>query len=706
MKTIAKVLTVYFLLTLSNGDTSLTNERKDYIIYMGNGKETGIPNADHHHTLLSTAIGNEKLAMEHVIRSYGRSINAFAARLLPHEAERLKKIQGVVSVFPSTVRKVVTARSWDFVGLPLSAKRNITVESDLIVGLLDTGIDTANPIFNDKGFGPPPAKWKGSCDKGDNFTGCNKVIASNIMSEYVGYLDANKVIGARYYSNGASPPYEVVTPADFEGHGTHTASTAAGLAMAGASFYGLGKGTVRGGVPSARVAMYKTCWALSCTDIDMLAAFDDAIADGVDILSISIAANIVQTYYTDVLAIGAFHAMRKGILTVCAGGNAGPSYGAVKNNAPWIFTVAATSLDRNFVTEVTLGDGQKIPVKGKIIQCDFLDPGSAEIAISAIKGVGIIFSESSDEVKDHNSPMPIPTTVVTSKQAMIINHYINTTKYPTAVIEKTKIVKQSAPFVGSFSSRGPNPNSNTILKPDIAAPGVNILAGYTRLLSPSELSSHIEPGGEPLSRPYVTHFSHFGSTATDVVEDGPFGGPFAYGAGQMSPVTAVDPGLIYDLGEPDYISFLCNEGLSGSLLGMIVGTGPVKCPNYSKPNYNMNYPSMQYSGHANSTNPTINVVFTRTVTNVGHAKSVYKAIVKRVDKGLSVRVVPKTLKFIKVGEKKSYKVLVKTNGTSVPFWSGLLEWNDSKHRVRSQIVIVDERKLNPSTQLEVDIYGS
>ncbi|KAK9126447.1 hypothetical protein Scep_015293 [Stephania cephalantha] len=681
--------------------------------------------------------------MEHKIYSYGRSINAFAARLLPHEAERLRGLQGVVSVFPSTVRKVVTARSWDFVGLPLSAERNITVESDLIVGLLDTGIDMDNPIFNDKGFGPPPAKWKGSCDKGDNFTGCN-----------------NKVIGARYYSNGAAPPYEVVTPADFEGHGTHTASTAAGLAMAGASFYGLGKGTVRGGVPSARIAMYKTCWTLSCTDIDMLAAFDDAIADGVDIMSISIASNTVQTYYTDVLAIGAFHAMRKGILTVCAGGNEGPSYGVVKNNAPWIFTVAASTLDRNFVTEVTLGDGRKFPgstvinsfslgrknypltdalraankstpsgstisncdaaaldanmVKGKIIQCDFFDPGSAELAISAIKGVGIIFSESSEEVKDHNSPTPIPTTVVTSKQAMIINHYINTTKNPTAVIEKTKIVKQSAPFVGSFSSRGPNPNSNTILKPDIAAPGVNILAGYTRLLSPSgfysdkRIVNYNFMSGTSMACPHVAgasayvksmhpHWSPAAiksalmTTTTDVVENGLYGGPFAYGAGQMSPSTAVNPGLIYDLGEPDYISFLCNEGLSGSLLGMIVGTGPVKCPNYSKPNYNMNYPSMQYSGQANSTNPTINVVFTRTVTNVGHAKSVYKATVKRVDKGLSVRVVPKTLKFNEVGEKKSYKVLVKTNGTSsVPYWSGLLEWNDSKHRVRSQIVIIDE----------------
>lgn len=131
--------------------------------------------------------------------------------------------------------------------------------------------------------------------------------------------------------------------------------------MPGASLYGLAEGIARGGVPSARIAMYKVCWPAGCSDVDLLAAFDDAIADGVDIINLSIGGPSVE-FFQDPIAIGAFHAMKKGILTACSAGNSGPYIGTVQNVAPWIMTVAATSSDRQFRTGVILGNGVKTSV--------------------------------------------------------------------------------------------------------------------------------------------------------------------------------------------------------------------------------------------------------------------------------------------------------------------------------------------------------
>lgn len=121
-------------------------------------------------------------------------------------------------------------------------------------------------------------------------------------------------------------------------------------------------GTARGAVPSARVAMYKVCWASSgCTDMDILAAYDAAIHDGVDVISFSISGGVAN-YVRDSVAIGAFHAMKKGIITVASAGNDGPSLGSVVNHAPWFVTVAASGIDRQFISKVHLGNGKDVSV--------------------------------------------------------------------------------------------------------------------------------------------------------------------------------------------------------------------------------------------------------------------------------------------------------------------------------------------------------
>uniref|UniRef100_A0A7N2MF69 Peptidase S8/S53 domain-containing protein n=1 Tax=Quercus lobata TaxID=97700 RepID=A0A7N2MF69_QUELO len=182
--------------------------------------------------------------------------------------------------------------------------------------------------FNDKGFGPPPSKWKEKCQASTNFT-CN-----------------NKIIGARYYrSDRVFEKEDIRSPRDSGGHGTHVASIsiAARNLVNMASVQGLGLGTARGGFPSARIAVYKVCFG-GCYDADILVAFDDAIADGVDIISVSLGGS-AKSYFTDTVAIGAFHAMRNGILTSTSIGNGGPDLGSISNFSPWSLSVAVSTTD-------------------------------------------------------------------------------------------------------------------------------------------------------------------------------------------------------------------------------------------------------------------------------------------------------------------------------------------------------------------------
>lgn len=158
----------------------------------------------------------------------------------------------------------------------------------------------------------------------------------------------------------------MLSPLDMDGHGTHTSSTLAGKHVPNASLFGLANGTSRGAVPSARIAMYKVCWENSgCSDMDILAAFDAAIHDGVDVISISIGGGS-SNYTSDSIAVGAFHALKKGIITLASAGNDGPSLGSLANHAPWLLTVAASGIDRAFSSKVVLGNGLNVSVSTTI----------------------------------------------------------------------------------------------------------------------------------------------------------------------------------------------------------------------------------------------------------------------------------------------------------------------------------------------------
>ncbi|TKY53888.1 Subtilisin protease SBT5.3 [Spatholobus suberectus] len=182
---------------------------------------------------------------------------------------------------------------------------------DTIVANLDTGVWPESPSFRDDGMGPIPSRWKGTCQHDITGFRCNR-----------------KLIGARYFNKGyiayagpnATFNSTLNTARDYEGHGSHTLSTIGGTFVPGANVFGLGNGTAEGGSPKARLATYKVCWppidGNECFDADIMAAFDMAIHDGVDVLSLSLG-GAAMDYFDDGLSIGAFHAIKKASLS-CA----------------------------------------------------------------------------------------------------------------------------------------------------------------------------------------------------------------------------------------------------------------------------------------------------------------------------------------------------------------------------------------------------
>ncbi|CAN0862000.1 Subtilisin-like protease SBT4.15 [Linum grandiflorum] len=742
---VAVALSLLFCSSSSADD----GERMSYIIYMGTSppaEQNHVLAANRHHLLLSTILRDEDLAHEVKLVSYGKIFDGFAAKLSPTEAQNLQDNPSVVSVFRDRKLKLKTTRTWDYLGMTLNVKRNIQQEGDLIVGMLDTGIYMDAPAFNDHGFGPPPKGWKGICQLGPNFTACN-----------------NKIIGARAYDNHrvgrrqpqSDPP---VTPLDVVGHGTHTASTVAGVPIVGASLYGIGNGTARGGVPSARLAIYKVCaMGPFCSTSDILSGFDDAIHDGVDIISISIGEDS-QDYFQDGIAIGSFHARQHGILTCAAGGNDGPSIGSVSNVAPWILTVGATGSTKQYTTRVVVGNGLKFvnysgvsintfnpakkmypltsakiaqnessalrhgycgpgslmpdKVKGRIVLCSRQVLG--DLVIKWLGGVGMIAVDDGDMGIVATQYM-IPTSAVTNATANSILHYINVTKNPEAVIYKTETKSVDAPFVAMFLSRGPNIISRTILKPDLGAPGVNILASSPKIVPMTgypEDKRH--PGydiasGTSMSTPhvaaaavYVKSFhptwspeaikSALMTTASKMKVGDPMA-EYAYGAGQVNPVQAVDPGLVYDSAPEDYISFLCQEGYNASMVSKVAGHRVVCPPANPRRHDVLNYAAMNLQIHKKTAEKKKRVVanFHRTVTNVGPAGRVAYTSVATSPQGINVTVTPPVLNFRRKHQRKSFEVRVTVFTDEISdgiVLSGALQWKDDHgHNVKSPIVV-------------------
>lgn len=715
---------IILILTLSLFCKATSEDRKVYIVYLGSLPDWVFSPSSHHLSILQRVVQENGSAENLLVRSYKRSFNGFAAKLTDQEKEKLSNMNEVVSVFPSRPLQLQTTRSWDFMGFNEKVKRNAGVEGDIIVGVIDSGIWPESDSFKDEGFGPPPKKWKGACEGGKNFT-CN-----------------NKVIGARYYLTDSAR--------DEWGHGTHTASTAAGNAVKDVSFYGLAQGTARGGVPAARIAVYKVCsHEKSCSAHNTLGAFDDAIADGVDIITISVSFTAIRDFDEDPIAIGAFHAMEKGILTSNSAGNNGPSGATVSSVAPWMLTVAASSMDRRIIDKVVLGDGRTLVgnsvntfalngtsfplihgkdvsrncteksagsceqgcldsdlVKGKIVLCNRYTSGVSEAY--KVGALGSILTNYIN-IDDASFVLPLPASTLNNTEYNEAMSYMNSTRDPQANILKSEVIKDLvAPIVASLSARGPNLILPDIIKPDISAPGVEILAAYSPNASisiPQDMRrvKYNIMTGTSMACPHATAVAAYVKTfhpdwspaaikssimttawPMNETNSNISSGEFAYGSGHINPVKAIDPGLVYEASKEDYVKLLCMK-YEESMVRLISGDNS-SCPTGSEKGspVDLNYPSM---GAKVAAVEPFTVKFHRTVKNVGLANSTYRAIMSPNAK-VDIKVVPEVISFASLNEEKTFDVTVA--GSGLPYElrvSASLVWSDGTHSVRSPIVV-------------------
>ncbi|KAF8404924.1 hypothetical protein HHK36_009819 [Tetracentron sinense] len=698
-----------------------------------------------------------------MLYTYNNAIHGFSTRIMPGEAESLEGRPGVLAVFPEQRYELQTTRTPEFLGLGNSAGLFPEPDSvsDLIIGVLDTGVWPESKSFDDSGLGPVPKSWKGKCEIGKNFnvSSCNK-----------------KLIGARFFSKGYEAKYgpinetrESRSPRDDDGHGTHTSTTAAGSVVDSASLFGYAAGKARGMATLARVATYKVCWINGCSDADILAGMDKAIEDGVNILSISLGGGD-PSYYRDSTAIGTFTAMERGILVSCSAGNSGPSsYSySLSNVAPWIITVGSGTLDRDFPAYVSLGNGKNfsgvslyggkplpdsllplvyagnssndtygkycmsdtlIPEKvvGKIVLCDqgFLSNVQKGTVVKDAGGVGMIVANTLVGYERNAYPHLLPATDVGPIIGNMIRDYFMSDPDPTATIifGGTKLGIQRSPVVATSSSRGPNLVTPEILKPDLIAPGVNILAGWSGAIGPSSLPGDTRRvefniiSGTSMSCPHVSGLaallkavhpewspaaikSALMTTAYTTYKNGEkiidFANgkpstPFAHGAGHVDPVAALDPGLVYDIATNDYLSFLCASKYSQAQISIIARSN-FTCDMSKKYNIgDLNYPSFSVLLHTapgEGGGGSGVVKYTRTLTNVG-CPATYTMSVSSETESVKIAVEPKLLSFGELNEKKTFTVTFTAD--SMPSGTSSfarLEWSDGKHKVGSPIAFM------------------
>ncbi|KAL3499442.1 hypothetical protein ACH5RR_038535 [Cinchona calisaya] len=665
----------------------------------------------YHSFLPKTSKGLNDLSR--IVFSYRKVITGFAARLSPEEVEEMEKIEGFVYARPQEMWTLKTTRTPEFLGLnPNSGLWNQSnLGKGMIIGLVDNGIKADHPSFRDEGMPSPPKHWKGKC----NLEGikCN-----------------NKLIGARNFFDESKE-----LPVEPSGHGTHTASTAAGNFVQGANVFGNANGTAVGMAPHAHLAMYEVCVGGYCSDAAIVAAMEAAIEEKVHVLSLSLGSEervpYAVPFYNDIIAIGAFRAIQEGIFVSCSASNEGPIEASLSNEAPWILTVGASTIDRNIRATILLGNNVEIhgesmiqpnnftssllplvygntggDLKGHIV---FYEMGVEDVA--RIENLGsplknddaAAFIIMNNEVRGSTIKLApivdLPTVQVSFTDGEAIKVYMNSTLNPVATIlfRGTVVGVKSAPEVAHFSSRGPSLASPGILKPDIIGPGVSILAAWPYSVdqpATNTTSTFNMIHGTSMSCPHLSGIaallrsvypdwspaaikSAIMTTAdTWNLNNDPIldqrqlrADVFAIGAGHVNPSRAADPGLIYDISPNDYINYLCGLGYTDANISIILNRG-VDCSLLeSIPEAQLNYPSFAIQlGSKTQT-------YTRTVANVGKARSTYKVEIELIP-GVDIHVRPLMLKFRERNQQETYTISFSRSGTAInnSYVQGAISW--------------------------------
>ncbi|CAL5083577.1 unnamed protein product [Urochloa decumbens] len=671
-----------------------------------------------------------------ILYTYDTVMHGFAVRLTGDEARRMSGAEGVIGVYEDRPLRFLTTRSPGFLGLDpqFGAWRDTDFGDGVIIGIIDSGIWPESPSFSDSGLGPVRSSWRGKCVDAGDF---NASLLCN-----------NKLVGARAFHVNGMGGGGALSPRDYYGHGTHVASTAAGSEVLDAGIDMFARGTARGVAPKARIAMYK-----AVTGSDAVAAIDAAVKDGVDIISGSIGfCDSPCPLYDDVLAIATFGAERAGVLAVLSAGNEGPEASTVTNAAPWVTTVGASSVDRMFPAKLRLGDGTVLigqvlytmkangtamaplvfnpcmpttltpdQIMGKIVVCVGDSEGDTfEIAADAgAAGVASVddSSWSPDGITAGALPLPLPGIDLSYIAGKNLRAYMASAPYPVASFIfacETVIGENRAPLVASFSSRGPNPVAPDVLKPDVIAPGVDILAALPGT-NPRN-SSYILDAGTSMACPHVsgiaalikkkhgdwspamirsaliTTAATLDNTDREILDNAVVGRdgnikaatPFAAGAGHVRPQLAMDPGLVYDASARDYVDFLCALNYTAEQLRRFapdMATCTRELPGGAA---SLNYPSFVviFDGRTGVRK------LTRTVTKVSEEEAETYSVIVKAPGHVKVIVTPTTLEFKEPKEKKTYTVEFRNEarGIQKTEWEfGHIIWENEKHRVRSPV---------------------
>ena len=690
------------------------------------------------------------------IYSFRHALNGFAARMTAQQAAKLRKDKNVLRVWEDQAMPLDTDNSPRFLGLlnetnGLRTKHGLRGK-DVIIGVLDSGIVQEHPSLDPTGYQPPPAGWTGACEAGDGFaaTDCN-----------------NKLIGARFYVGGFGAenvvPTEFLSPRDSDGHGTHTATTAAGNANVQAVLAGKPVATISGIAPRARIAAYKVCWQApgaptsSCFFSDSAAATDQAVADGVDILTFSVG---TAFSFIDPQDLAFLFATDAGVFVSRSAGNEGPGPESTAAGEPWVTTVAASTLGGPLFANVTdvnspasvagayssLESGiskslqETGPITDDLVAADPID-ACAPLMNSLAGGIGLIVRGGCDfsvkltnaanagaiAVLMYSDPRPktimggtptpeslsIPAVMIDNAPGVAILAAITGGETVNVTLSADNFVRErmTGNVMADFSSRGPFPTVRDWIKPDVTAPGVNILAGATpepndgsfggffQYLSGTSMSTPHIAGIAALLRqahpdwtPAMIKSAIMTTARRNVVkEDGVTrADPFDFGSGHVNANQAIDPGLVYDAGLLDYLAGACGTSEAGGLFADPAGTcAYLESIGYSTDASDLNLPSIGIAELPGKQ------TVTRYVTNVSKKGSRYDAIV-RSPPGYKTEVKPESM-WLAPGQTKSYRVTFTNRNAPPGEWRfGWLNWSDNKkHEVRSPIALRGQAVVAP-----------
>ncbi len=689
--------------------------------------------------------------------SYTHTFNGFSAKLTAAQAEALRSNPNVVGVWRDEAQQLTTANTPAFLELTGSPEGLHTLGvkgENVVIGIVDSGIWPEHPSFADDGSYGPLAGWAGACDTGAD----------------AAFSCSNKLIGARYYKNTFESVYQIqpgefISPRDADNHGTHVASTAGGNAGVTAVFNDTPVATVSGIAPRARIAMYKACWNSNyvspagvnergCFYGDTMAAIDQAVADGVDVINYSIGGSLTDL---TTLAIAAkLRATQAGVFVAVSAGNDGPGAGTIGTPAPWVTTVAASTYSGTSIAngiEVTAGPLQgtyiamegatsrplsdtgditaDIVVASPLEACSSL-ANAAEIAgklaliqrgtctfdiklanaqAAGAAGVIVYNSDASTPiVMGGTGSFTIPAVMTTLAAGSAFNTEVSSggtvTVKMSASVFVTDVVEVGN-VMASFSSRGPNLASFDVIKPDITAPGVKILAGasaqpmlaahgnsFAYLQGTSMSSPHISgmaalvKDANPNWTPAMIKSALMTTARQNVSKENGItpATPFDFGAGHAVPNKATHPGLTYDIDNFDYFAFLCGIGNSN----FVQSASGFSCDAFVAAGYNTDPSQLNLPSLAIAELSGVETLY-REVTEVSGSASVYTATVE-APTGVDITVLTVA---------GANTLAVPANGTAVyglrftpnqnaviGQWAfGAITWSDGVHSVRSPIAI-------------------